>query len=248
MKKLIFLLFVALALHSTAQKSIPATDTAEAIVNRYMDLLNVQSIRPDSILYMETYIYYRSTPHDTAILKRWYLNPNKFRCELWHGDTLIEGLYSDSRTVFKEFSRKVSEKWVNVTDDRFYTMLRAYEFRSPLYNWKANGSTMKYEGRVKFQQNDVYRVLMETPNIYNRHLLFEPESGLLFLIEETSKHSEYTNHAAYEHADWHAFHEYQPVGTVLLPSVESYQMGNDVLFYFTHFDYIPVNMDFFTKD
>ena len=56
MKKLTFLLFVALALHSTAQKSIPATDSAEAIVNRYMDLLNVRSIRTDSILYMETYI------------------------------------------------------------------------------------------------------------------------------------------------------------------------------------------------
>lgn len=248
MKRTILAIMLAFSLPALAQDNQQTIDTAKVIMDRYADLMNTKAIRQDSILYMETYIYYRSTPHDTAIMKRWFLPPNRFRCELWHGDTLLQGVYSDGKTVFREYNYKILDGWTRVAESRYYTLVPGYEFRGPLHNWRAAGSEVKYRGLWNFKGSEVHRVLMETPLRYNRYLLFEKESGLLFLIQETNEHSEYSSHQSYDHADWHAYHEYQPIGTVLLPSVESYQMGGDIVFHFTNYKYIPVNMRIFTSN
>lgn len=223
-------------------------DSAEYVVNRFLNIQNSDALKGDSILYMETYIYYRSSPHDTAILKRWFLPPNRFRAELWHGDTLTEGVYSDGKKIFRECNIKMLAGWTRVADSRYYTIAPTYDFRGELYSWKADAAELTYKGIWNFNGHEVYRILVETPDKYNKYYLFEKESGILFFIEETNEHSEYNNHQAYSHPDWHAFHEYQPIGNTVLPSVESYQIGNDMLFYFTHYKLIPINMDIFTKD
>lgn len=232
-----------------SQTAMTNADSAESIVNRYLAALNIDGIRGDKILYMETYIYYHSTPHDTAILKRWYMPPNLFRTELWHGDTLLEGAYTDGHSVYKEYNRSMQIlNWTTIAQSRYYNVAPQYDFRGELYSWKANAVDLKYKGIWHFNGQEVYRVLAEEPNKYNCYYLFEKESGLLFMKEETNERSEYSGHVKYDHPDWHAWHEYQPVGTAILPSIESYQVGNDRVYYFTSYRYIPVDKRIFTED
>ena len=235
-------------LGANGQSHQTVADTAKMVMDRYFDLLNFNGIHRDSILYMETVTYKRSAPSDTAILKRWFLYPNRFRAELWHGDTLLEGCYTDGKGIYKEYRLGVIDGWTTVSQSRYYVLEPGYDFRGPLFRWQADGSELTYKGEWNFNGQTVERVYVDTPLRYCRNLLFERESGLLFLIEETNKHSEYTNHQAYDHPDWHAYHEYQPLGNVLLPSVESYQMNNDVVFHFTSYRYIPIDMKTFTEN
>lgn len=247
LKTLIACLILCLST-AVAQERGSNADSAEAIVGRFLEMGDFNKLKRDSILYMETYIYYRSKPTDTAILKRWFMPPLNFRAELWHGDTLLEGCYTDGKKVYREFNPGMKVGWTNVTPEHYYEIAYQYDIRGDLHTWKADAAELTYKGEWSFNGNKVYRVLKETPNKYNRYYLFEKESGILFLIEETDERSEYNNHIAYGHADWHAYHEYQPVGTVLIPSVESYQTGNDVVYHLTHFKYISKSIPIFHKD
>lgn len=248
MKKTLIILSMLICWIGAQGQQKSAVDSAELIVQQYYNLLNYDGLRNDSILYIETIIYKRSNPTDTAIMKRWFLAPNKARAELWHGDTLLEGAYSDGKTIFREYRLGILTHWTRVADSRYYNIAPNYDFRGALYHRKADAVKLKYEGIWDFNGNPVYRIFVDTPYKYCRNYLFEKESGLLFLIQETNQHSEYTSHQAYDHPDWHAYHEYQPLGDVLIPSVESYQMDGDVVYYFSKSRYVPMNMDIFTKD
>lgn len=250
MNKRLFIFIVAslLTVTVTGQNPQKEIDTAEVVVSRYLNLMNIESLRRDSILYIESVIYHRSSPHDTAIMKRWYLPPNRMRSELWHGDTLLQGAYTDGKNIFKECDKSMFNGWTKVAMSRYYNIEPLYDFRGPLYHWKANAVDLTYKGIWHFNNNEVYRVVADSPNGYVNHYLFEKESGLLFFIEETNSHSTYSNHKAEEHPDWHAYHEYQPIGNAILPSIESYQMNEDVIFYFTKYRYIPIDMRIFTED
>ncbi len=249
MKRLVLAtITVLLCLGARAQGRPDAIDTAEQVVQRYYDILNYDGLRHDSILYIETISYKRSNPSDTAILKRWFLPPTRFRAELWHGDTLLEGCYTDGKEIYREYQLGILDGWTRVAQSRYYVLEPGYDFRGALHSRVADAATLTYKGLWDYNGHKVHRVFVDTPYKYCRNYLFEAESGLLFLIEETKQHSEYSNHQAYDHPDWHAYHEYQPLGTVLLPSVESYQMDNDVVFHFSHSKYIPLDMKIFTKD
>lgn len=248
MKKTLIILSMLICWIGAQGQQKSAVDSAELIVQQYYNLLNYDGLRNDSILYIETIIYKRTNPTDTAIMKRWFLAPNKARAELWHGDTLLEGAYSDGNTIFREYQLGILTHWTRVADSRYYNIAPNYDFRGALYHRKADAAVLKYEGIWDFNGNPVYRIFVDTPYKYCRNYLFEKESGLLFLIQETNQHSEYTSHQAYDHPDWHAYHEYQPLGDVLIPSVESYQMDGDVVYYFSKSRYVPMNMDIFTKD
>ena len=249
MKQLIIIIIPLLfCFEIMAQERPSAADTAEQIVQNYYNILNFNGIRKDSILYMETVTYKRSDPSDTAILKRWFLPPNRFRAELWHGDTLLEGCYTDGKEVYREYIMGTLDGWVRVTQARYYVLEPSYDFRGALYHRHADAAELTYKGIWEFNGQEVLRVFVDTPMRYCKNYLFEKESGLLFLIEETNQHSEYTSHQAYDHPDWHAFHEYKPLGTVLLPSVESYQMQGDMVFHFTKSKYVPLDMKLFTEN
>ena len=233
---------------TVAQSRQQPTDSARLVVNRYLDILNYDALRSDSIFYVETIIYKRSQPDDTAILKRWFLPPNLFRAELWHGDTLLEGCFSNCRDIFREYKLGMLDGWTRVSPSRYYDIMPKYDFRGPLHNWETNGNELRYDGIWDYQGHDVYRIYVESVNKYNRYFLFEKESGLLFFIEETKKHSDFSNHQAFSHPDWHGFHEYQPIGPVILPSIESYQMDGDVIFYYSNFRYLPKRVEVFTTE
>lgn len=233
---------------ASSQNSKPTVDSAELVVSHYYDLLNYGNIRTDSILYIETVIYKRSHPTDTAIMKRWFLPPLCTRTELWHGDTLLEGVYSNGKDIFREYRLGMLIEWTRVSSSRYYDLVPIYDFRGALHYRNADATSLKYEGIWDFNGHKVYRIYADTPYKYCRNYLFEKESGLLFMIQETNTHSEYSNHQAYDHPDWHAIHEYQPLGDVLLPKVESYQMDGDMVYYFSKGKYLPLNMDIFTKD
>ena len=249
MKKTFFILLTLLCwLGVQGQNQQNTTDSAEWVVKRYFATVNYDRIRTDSILYIETIIYKRSNPQDTAIYKRWFLPPICTRTELWHGDTLLEGVYSDGKEVFREYRLGVLNGWTRVAPSRYYNLALDYDFRGALYHREADAVEMKYEGIWDFNGNQVYRVFTDTPYKYCRNYLFEKESGMLFMIQETNQHSEYTNHQAYDHPDWHAIHEYQPLGNVLIPCVESYQMQGDMVYHFSKCRYLPKDMKIFTKD
>lgn len=244
----VFLLTIAGLCSANAQNSNAETDSAIAIVTKYMNLLNYDALKSDSILYIETNIYKRSNSHDTAILKRWFMQPNLFRAELWHGDTLLQGCYSDGRNIHKEHNLSFLPGWTEVAPSRYYTIAPGYDFRGALHYWKDDGTELRYDGIWDYNGHNVYKIYAESPERYNRYYYFEKESGLLFLIEETQKHSAYSNHQAYDHPDLHGYHEYQPLGNVVLPSIESYQMGGDVLLYYSSFRYIPIDKTIFQQD
>jgi hypothetical protein len=246
MKKLLFSLLFAFAFAASAQNSAPAVDSAQLVVQRFLDRLNIGAIPSDSILYMETTICLRTRQGDTAILKRWFQQPNRFRAELWHGDTLQTGVITDGKEIFYEADRKVTSTWYFTTAERYYRVAPGYEFRTALYNWQANGDVLTYKGLWNFNGHQVHRILVEEPYAYRRYFFFEKESGLLFLIEETNEHSEYSNHQAYRHPSIHGYHEYYPLGNVLLPSAESYQMDGETIYHYTRYKYIPLNDKLFT--
>lgn len=249
MKKVILIIVCLLGISTVqSQEAVGKVDSAEMIVSRFLKMQDFNKLSRDSILYMETHIYYRSKPTDTAILKRWFLPPNRFRAELWHGDTVVEGNYTDGRGIHRQLTPSMKMGWVDVTPELYYENEQQYDIRGTLHNWRAEGAELKYDGVWNFNGHEVYRVLVETPNKYNKNYIFEKESGMLFLIQETDEKSEYNDHKAYDHPDWHAYHEYQPWGAVLLPSVESYQVGNDIVYYYTHFKNLPLNMDIFKKN
>lgn len=249
MKRIIvFMVGFLCVMGAMAQKTAAKVDSAEMVVNRFLKMQDFNKLGKDSILYMETYIYYRSNPTDTAILKRWYYPPNCFRAELWHADSLVEGNYTNGKNIHRQLTPSMKMGWVEVTPELYYENERQYDIRGVLHHWKADASELKYDGIWDFNGNKVYKIRMETPNRYNKYYLFEKESGMLFLIQETDEKSEYNNHQAYARPDWHAYHEYQPWGAVLLPSVESYQVGNDIVYYFTRFKNVALDMSVFEKN
>lgn len=225
-----------------------AKDSAEWVVERYLRLMNIEGLERDSILYMESTIVYASAPTDTAILKRWFLPPNRFRSEMWHKDTLLEGLYTDGKKLHREINNTNLVYWMHITESRYYDQVRPYDFRGPLYSWRADGAELTYQGVWKMEGSDVYRIYVETPDRYNSYYLFEKGSGLLFLEQTTEGHSAYSNHQAKAFAGLHGIHEYLPIGKALLPSVESYQTKDDMLIYRTTYRYVPLDMRIFTED
>lgn len=249
MKKIVaILLFTCIGWVAMAQNHEYKVDSAKLVVNRFLKMQDFNRISKDTILYMETYIFYRSKPQDTAVLKRWYMKPNRFRAELWLRDSLIEGCYTDGREIHRELKPEMKMGWVDVTPEFYYNDEVQYDIRGSLHNWKVDGAVLKYTGIWDFNGHPVYRILVETPNKYNKYYLFEKESGMLFLIQETNEKSEYSSHEAYSHPDWHAYHEFQPWGGLLLPSVESYQVGDDIVYYYTHFKNLPADMRIFQKN
>lgn len=225
-----------------------AVDSAEVVISRYMQILNYEALRADSIFYMETIIYKRSKPDDTAILKRWFRAPNLFRAELWHGDTLLQGCYTNGKNRYRMYDHGFADIWSNADIGQYYFFASGFDFRGALYQRKSDGSEFRYDGVWEYKGHEVYKIYAEAPERYNRYYLFEKESGLLFLIEETNHHSAFSNNKAFDHPDLHGFHEYQPFRGMIIPSIESYQMEGDMLFYYSSFDYQSNNNDIFEKD
>lgn len=249
MRKNIALTIMALLLAGSAWAQEPEYkfDSAIFVVKQYLQKLNHQSIRADSMLYIESYIYDRETPTDTLVMKRWYVAPNLYRSEVWHGDTVQEILYSNARNLFRWYDGEKGN-WQDLSPAWYYDKAEAYNFHGPLHNWNYDGSELSYQGIWRYNGQEAYRIFIQCPSRYDRFYLFEKESGLLFLIDEQTEHNPDMQLRDGKHVEWRAIHEYTPLGEALFPTVESYQFEGRITLIFSKVQYMPINMNLFMQD
>lgn len=216
MKKtiLLFLCLLPVAMH--------AQDTAQAIVDRYLRLLNYEDLPKDSLLVIGTEITYRDGV-DTLNMLRYYQTGGMMRVEVRYADTLLTGLCSNGTTRFRTYSPTL-EWWDNTDTAQWRESLEPYDFRGPLYNWRNRGIKLIYLGISRIDGHELQTVRVEEIDRYVRLYYFDPASGLLVLIIERDELPEGSRKAPFRNApiDFKFIHEYMPIGNSLVPSVESY--------------------------
>ena len=246
MKRLVLLLaLVGVTLTAFAQNHQYIPDTATLIVDRYLRALNVEAQKTDSMLYVETVTVCREHPGDTMFMKRWFLPPQCMRAEVFEKGRRVVGYRSNGKDVYREFKKG---KWSTISPSEFLTLASGYDFRGPLYNWRINGIDLTYEGEWLFNNQPVYRVLVQDIFRYDRHYLFDKSNYLMFLADEIPPTEEKAKREqAAAPIEWRAIHEYLPVGEMLLPSVESYQVNGELFIVYHTYRYLPVDMRLFNK-
>ena len=252
MKKIVYNTLLLLLVLTTgglkAQNHQYVVDSAEYVVQRYLKLLNIDNGFPaDSVLYIESYIYSTSNPHDTIVMKRWQALPLCERIELWHNDTLQIGYISNTKDFYRYYNTERHE-WAPIAPEGYYIQSDGYHFQGSLYYWKTDGSELEYTGIWHFNNHDVYRILVKRVDKYDRYCMFEKESGLLFLIDEQAKKTNEMIHVKENDLKWRAFHEFVPVGRMLLPSQESYQADNKIVLIFHNYQFLPGDKKYFNKE
>ncbi len=202
-------------------------DTAKAIVDRYLTLMNYEGLPADSMLYIESSIYDFHDRSDTLVMKRWFLPPHNHRVELWVKGELQLGYLTNGIDNARRYDT-IKQVWQKITVPDYYDKGAAYDFHSPLYKWRANGTEMQYLGEKELYGVKVYEVHVETPGMHVREYLFEKENGLLFFVIEHPEVFGGDVDPRNTHVDWRAFTDYIHIGSSLLPYTESYRRNGHV--------------------
>lgn len=248
MKKLLYIVTLMLiALPAQSQSALSNADTAALIIGRHYEITDYDAIPKDSMLFIESHIVYQDQPKDTLLMRRWYVWPNRFRLEITRQDSLLTGYRNDGKDEYMKYDHR-KDDWAPVNINYYYNEMTSYDFRGPLYRWEANGGELRYEGDMIYQGHPVSSVYVTMPGMYDKHYLFEKESGLLFLINETNKTFERTEFAQSIRVDWRAFLEYEQVGLSLLVSKESYKKDGIVVTIEHHGTILPANDRIFTHN
>ncbi|MCR4828301.1 MAG: hypothetical protein K5864_02450 [Bacteroidales bacterium] len=248
MKKILLTLIVLLLGGSAwSQNHQYVPDSAALVVDGYLKLLNFKAVKPDSMLYIESYIYNRSYPEDTIVMKRWHVEPYYNRVEVWHKDTLQDALHGNAKDVFRWYNQE-KKAWQDLSLAGYYDHLYAYDYRGPLNEWRTDGSELFYQGVWNYNHHEAYRIFVKSPSRYDRYYLFEKETGLLFLIDEQEGHNPDMDTHNDTRVDWRAIHEYTPLDLVVFPTIESYQKDNEITLIFHKMKYIPIDMSLFIND
>ena len=222
MKKTILAFLALMPLLAMAQDHQYRPDTAANLVDRYLRMQNADAMPADSMLQMVTTAYAVGTK-DTFFIRRWYAVPQMHRIEVWNGRRLQNAYCSNGRDRFRMYKPDLGY-WVDITADKFYDRLTGYDFRGPLYGWRANNVQLTYEGRVNVRDHgELLSVYLRAPFHYDRRYMFEPSSGLLALIVETGEMdtAEFKPFEA-SRIEMKFMHEYQMVGPMMLPRLESF--------------------------
>lgn len=247
MKHILLYLMMVIPLAGIGQTSQSnVDDTAAAVVDRYMKLLNYEALPQDSLLVMETAITFYGEK-DTIWMRRWYAAPQSFRVEVWNRGKLETGLVGNGKERFRQYSQREKE-WNDIGSDFFYNNLQGYDFRGPLYHWRTQGATLTWNGITTLKGEPLQVVKVESPLMYERYYMFEPGSGLLTLIFETEKLAEDSRPIRGSHIEWKSCHEYLPIGESLLPSLESFMRQGTLTILSTTAHFEPLNPDIFEKD
>lgn len=221
-KTLASMLLSLLPLLGAAQDHLYRPDTAAELVNRYLGIMNADAMPKDSMLVLETKIYTVGAT-DTFTLKRWYAWPQMHRIEVWQGGkTLQTALCHNGHDRTRMYKPDLGY-WVDITTDGFYERLTAYDWRGPLYGWRVQNARLEYRGRVVAKdRGEMESVLVQAPGRFDREYMFEP-TGLLAFIRETGD-MDTANYRPFEAAriEMKFIHEYQKVGPMVLPRVESF--------------------------
>lgn len=223
-------------------------DTAEYVVERYLRLLAIDELPEDSVLSLETAVtVYGDT--DTVWMRRWYMPSNKFRIEISYHGRIVQGYITNGKKRFRRYNR-FDRVWEPINQTDIDTIVRSYDFRSPLYRWREKGATLTWNGTTLLKEHPMQVVKVSSPDMFDRYYMFDPDNGLLTLIIETDKMNGATvNVADYpSHIDWKSFQEYQPVGHSLIPSEESFLRNDDLTILHTTVRLEPRNDDLFNKD
>lgn len=222
MKKAMFtIVLVAAALTAAAQDHQYRTDTAADLVDRYLRMQNADAMPADSMLQLVTTAYTVGGT-DTFTIRRWYAVPLMHRIEVWHGRSLQAAYCSNGHNRFRMYKPDLGY-WVDITADMFYDRLTGYDFRGPLYGWRAQNAQLGYEGRVSVRDHgELQSVYVRAPFRFGRRYMFD-DNGLLALIVETGE-MDTTEYRPYEAAriEMKFMHEYQIVGPMMLPKEESF--------------------------
>lgn len=230
MKKKYLLVLLTLGIFAHGAKAQQSNDTnqrASSIVASYYSILNYDAIPKDSILYIETHIVQRGST-DTLLMLRWFAVPQYNRIEIWDQNVLLTGYHSDGKSSFREYDTTL-HMWKDINSDTYLDKVAPYDFHGPLYHWQNHGVELQYDGEYKFEGHPVYRISAKSPQTYDRKYLFEKETGLLFLFTESdSIDGNALARKGNRRKDWHAYHEFQPLNTIVLPSQESYQYNSTI--------------------
>lgn len=247
MKKFIFGLLLLLPTWGMAQNHQDVlSDTARAVVDRYLQLLNIEELPQDSMLVMETVITFYGEK-DTIWMRRWYAAPQQFRVEVWNGGKLETGLISNGKDRFRQYMTR-GKFWESTKQEILLDRLRGYDFRGPLYDWRDKAATLSWNGTTTLKGQKLNVVRVKCPSMYERYYMFEPESGLLTLIIETENIEDDFKPLNDSHIEWKAVHEYQPIGNSMLPSQESFMRKGTLTILNSTYHFESLNPDIFEKD
>lgn len=202
-------------------------DTAKAIVDRFIRALDYEALPADSILYIESSIFDFHDRSDTLLMKRWFMPPHNHRVELWEHGEIKLGYLTDGTNNARRYDT-VKHLWQKITLSDYYDKGSAYDFHTPLYKWRTNGTELQYLGEKELHGVKVNEVHVETPGMHVREYLFEKENGLLFFVIEHPETFEGDVDPRNTHVEWRAFTDYIHIGRSLLPYTESYKKDGRV--------------------
>lgn len=222
MKTVVRLLLFACMLLMAALLHGQSGDTAEAVVSRYMKLMNYEALPKDMMLEITSKLVNNVRPDDTMVVRRWFAWPGSHRVEVWEGDSLSDAWHNDGHKSFRRYDG-AKHCWIDVSEIYYFDFVMGYDFRGSLFHRKTNGMVLRYGGERLFDGHRVRVVRARVPGMYDRDYMFEESSGLLFLFVELD--SSYGDDKPLEenHVDWRSIEEYLPVGGSLVVSKEHYQ-------------------------
>jgi hypothetical protein len=245
MKKRLLIPFIILLFPPVAG----AQDTAEAIVGRYLRMLNYQALPKDSTLVVETTISFFGSS-DTLRMRRCYAPEGMMRVELWQGDSLTTGYCTNGTTRFRKYMPYM-QWWDNVSDSLLERDMLPYDFRGPLYNWREQGITLDYRGQSSFKGQQLQVVRARQKDHYTRLYMFEEQSGLLVVILEEDDlpvDDRPYHRGRISPIQYKVLHEYLPVGESLVPSQESFMRDNKLTVMKSTAHFVPRDPLLFNQD
>ena len=224
------------------------TAVAASIINNYLALINFEHLLTDSVLHVKSSVVERSHSEDTITIQRWYGKQGMNRIEMWQKGRLKDAYYSDGKKIYRRFS-DTYRQWRNMSQLSYSDLTISLDIRGALYQWRSKGSEVYYQGKYTYNDHPVWRVFVTSPSVYDRNYFFESETGLLFLV--TEENHIYGNEEPAANAklvDWRAWHEFTPFHGCLLPTMESYQVDNQLFIIHHQFELLPSNNSYFTEN
>lgn len=248
MKRLLSVLTWLLPMVLCAQKApAGAYDTAARVVDTYLALLNTDDLPSDSLLVMTTTVTQHGTT-DTTYMRRWFTASGMARVEVEHNDYLQMAIYTNGTDRWRRFNPHTG-LWEELDADRFRHHLQGYDFHSPLRQWREKGAKLTWSGTTLLNNQSLQVVKVEMPDMLDRYYMFDPANGLLTIIIENSPVStESYQRGNPGHIDWKVYHEYLPVGTSLVSSLESFMRDGTLTILRTEAHLAPMNTDIFSRD
>lgn len=258
MKKLFFFLVVTawtIAAQGQAVTDSVNTDPmkgdtalAAEIINNYISYVNFEHLLQDSVVFVRTSVVERSHPDDTIKILRWYGSKRQIRIEMWQNGRMQDAFYTNGKKIFRRFSNTY-RSWRNMSPDSFLDHTQALDIRGALYGWRSKGSEAYYVGEYTYNNHQAYRVFVTTPGAFDRNYFFEKETGLLFIVtEEDHIYGDAQKSADAQKVDWRGWHEFIPFRGCLMPTMESYQVNDQLFIIRNSYEMVEYKSTYFTKE